>query len=201
MWIWYHSGPPQKIASVTRHRRQYLPGAGRSALPRAQEVWLAGSRKSGMRRTSTGEQSPRYTATFSSMPGAPFERRISAHEYSGAERDKPDRCYQRAIGSTANASSGSVATTVAGLIFGAAVFAVAGTAGSGFTQRSTLNGNVTEDAGVMTPGSAEATFTATDGNGVPLRRIGSLKWLPLSSPGVNAADLHPTSQTVRTANA
>ena len=159
VWIFYHS-LAQTVAGVTDTEGNTYAGpvvgptqgAGNLA-GWQQEIWYA--------KNIHGGTKPTVTATFSSMPAIAFERRISAHEYSGASGTDPIDVTSAAIGATVNASSGSVATTAAGLIFGAAIFASTGSAGPGFTDRSTLDGNISEDGPVATPGSAEATFINT----------------------------------------
>ena len=129
-----------------------------------------------MRRTSTGNKG-HSNGHLLAMPGAPLKG-ASVPTNIPSQRDKPDRCYQRGDRGHGQCLQRFGCDYCRGIIFGAAVFAVAGIAGPGFARRSTLNGNVTEDAGVMTPGSAEATFTATDGNGVPLAQDWIAQWLP-----------------------
>ncbi len=160
VWLWYQSGPPQKIASVTDSEGNTYqgpvvgptPGAGNLATFQ-QEIWYA--------QNIHGGTTPTVQATFASTPGAAFERTISAHEYSGADPTGSVEATSVAIGSTVNASSGSVATSLARLIFGAAIFSSHGDPGTGFTPRSTLKGNVTEDAPITVPGPAAATFIAS----------------------------------------
>ncbi|MGB2891302.1 MAG: hypothetical protein WBC04_26755, partial [Candidatus Acidiferrales bacterium] len=67
------------------------------------------------------------------------------------------RCGQ---GSSTTPSSGA-ATTTAGneLVFGYALLTHTGAAGSGFTARETLGGDVSEDELVTTTGSYSATFS------------------------------------------
>ncbi len=158
VWIWYHS-TAQTVASVTdsagnNYQRAVGPTVGAGGLAAfQQEVWF--------KANVTGGANVTVTATFSSAPAAAFERAISAHEYSGASTTAPVDATSATIGATANASTAPVAITTARLIFGAAIFAGAGTAGPGFTQRSSLKSNTTEDGPVTTPGSASATFTNT----------------------------------------
>jgi Chitobiase/beta-hexosaminidase C-terminal domain len=158
VWLWYRS-TAQTIASVTdsagnNYQRAVGPTVGAGALATfQQEVWF--------KANLTGGANVVVTATFSSAPGAAFERAISAHEYSGASTTAPVDATSATVGATANASTGPVAITTARQIFGAAILSGAGTAGTGFTQRSALKGNATEDGPVTTPGSATATFTNT----------------------------------------
>jgi hypothetical protein len=158
VWIWYRS-TAQTVASMTdsagnSYQRAVGPTVGAGALATfQQEVWF--------KANVTGGANVIVTATFSSAPAAAFERALSAHEYSGASTTAPVDATSATIGATANASTALVAITTARLIFGAAIFSGAGTAGAGFTQRSALKGNATEDGPVTTPGSATATFTNT----------------------------------------
>lgn len=159
VWVWYNS-LAQTISGVSdsagnTYQKAVGPTPGAGALAGwQQEIWYANN------VMGAGTNVPvTVTATFSSMPGASFERAISAHEYSGADTISPIDVTSFAVNSTANASSGSMPTTVARLIFGAAIFGSGGTPGSGFMQRSTLKGNVTEDGPITVQGSAEATFS------------------------------------------
>jgi hypothetical protein len=62
-----------------------------------------------------------------------------------------------------NVASGSVMSNAGKLIFGAALFSARGTSGPGFTQRSALQFNVTEDKPFVAPGVAEANFAIVTG--------------------------------------
>jgi hypothetical protein len=86
------------------------------------------------------------------------EKAISAHEYSGLEPISPLDVTAASATNSSNASSGSVRTTVPNeLLFGAALLQSSGTAGAGFTQRSSIAGNVSEDKIVTVTGSYDAT--------------------------------------------
>jgi hypothetical protein len=163
VWIWYNNAT-QSIASVSdtfnaaaAYQRAVGPTAGVGGLTGwQQELWYA--------KNVTGGANFVVTATFSSTPGAAFERSISAHEYSGASVTAPlDVTSAQAMTNNANVSSGAVATTAARLVFGAALFPGAGQAGPGFTRESSLRNNVTEDEPFVPPGTAEATFTVANG--------------------------------------
>jgi hypothetical protein len=158
VWIWYRS-TAQTVASMTdsagnNYQRAVGPTVGAGLLATfQQEIWF--------KANVAGGANVVVTATFSSAPAAAFERAISAHEYSGSSTTAPVDATSATIGATANASTAPAAITTARLIFGAAIFSGAGTAGAGFTQRSALKRNATEDGPVTTPGSATATFTNT----------------------------------------
>ncbi len=158
VWVWYKS-TAQTVASMVDsagnvYQRAVGPTVGAGGLAGfQQEIWYKANVNGGANVT--------VTATFSSAPAAAFERAISAHEYSGASTTAPVEVTSAAIGATANASSGAAATTAARLIFGAAIFSGSGAPGAGFTQRSALQNNVTEDETSRAPGSVAATFVNT----------------------------------------
>jgi hypothetical protein len=161
VWIWYKS-TAQNVASVTDtanniYQRAVGPTAGVGTIAgNQQEIWFA--------KGINGGANLAVTATFSSAPAAAFERSISAHEYSGASTTDPiDATSAAAMAGQANVSSGTAATTAARLIFGAAIFDGHGAAGPGFTQRSSLKNNVTEDGPITTLNSAEAKFSIVNG--------------------------------------
>jgi len=83
------------------------------------------------------------------------------HEYSGIDKVNPLDVTSAASGTTSAMNSGSATTTNANdLIFGAGVSSNSVTAmGSGFTSRSTFDGNRTMDKIVATTGSYNATAT------------------------------------------
>src|SRR6185369_4507585 len=115
-----------------------------------QELWYA--------KNVAGASSLNVTATFT---GAFNSRRtISVHEYSGLDPIAP---LDRALGSatsSANASTGTVTTRFATeLVFAAALFHTSGSAGPGFTQRSSIASNVSEDKAVTAAGSYAGQFS------------------------------------------
>ncbi len=85
-------------------------------------------------------------------------------EYTGIDPVNPIDAQAGASGSTSAVSSGNATTTVAGdVIFGYCVGDWKCTVGSGFSARSTLNGNLIEDKVAGAAGSYAATGTATRG--------------------------------------
>jgi hypothetical protein len=97
-------------------------------------------------------------ATFSGTFSA--KKAIVAHEYSGLSRVSPIDATVATVSSSANASSGSATSSTAnGLVFGAALFQGTGSSGSGFTQRSSMSSNVSEDKIVSAVGSYAVTFS------------------------------------------
>jgi RHS repeat-associated protein len=99
------------------------------------------------------------TVTLSATPNSSFY--IYQLEYSGADLNSPVDLTSAAIGTSLSLTSGTVTTNYTNdLIFGFSV-ADSGTlsSGSGFTARSTLNGNLVEDETVGTPAPSSATAT------------------------------------------
>ena len=93
---------------------------------------------------------------------------IQAHEYAGLARSTAFDVAASGNG-TSNAPNGMAsgsATTSAGneLIFGYADANMV-KAGTGFTERTSISGNVTEDKVVSVAGAYQATATMTAGNG------------------------------------
>jgi len=85
-------------------------------------------------------------------------------EYSGADPTNPIDAQVGASGSAGTVSSGNATTTTAGdIIYGFCPADWNCRAGSGFTARSTMNGNLIEDELVGTAGSYAATGTANNG--------------------------------------
>ena len=85
-------------------------------------------------------------------------------EFYGMNVLSPLEAQAGAAGNAGAASSGNATTTVPGdVIYGYCVGDWACTAGSGFTARSTFDGNLTEDMPVGNPGPYAATGIATSG--------------------------------------
>jgi hypothetical protein len=102
------------------------------------------------------------TVTVSTMPGNSSFFELYIHEYSGISGFDGAR---GATGTTALMESGFVTTTAPNdLVFG---FGVTGgaTIGTGFTLRSSLDSNVTEDQIAVDPGPHEATARTQAGAG------------------------------------
>ncbi len=90
---------------------------------------------------------------------------VYIHEYSQLDQVAPVDVTAAAVGTGTSISSGSAATSSANdLLFGAAVSMNTVTrAGTGFSVRSTAQGNMTEDRLVSTQGSYSATATNSGG--------------------------------------
>jgi Chitobiase/beta-hexosaminidase C-terminal domain len=178
VWI-YYKGPADGSISVSKvfdatgsAGNNYSPvvgptppGAGPSGLQGfKQEIWYAI-----ITSTDTGGKPFKVSAQFT----APItgDKAISAHAYVGAnlsdpiDQTTPDLNTASASGLTGAVSTGSVTTSYARLVFAAAHYLrPPGGPGAGFTQRSKLSGNVSEDANVTALGQVvQATFTPTTG--------------------------------------
>jgi hypothetical protein len=100
------------------------------------------------------------TATFTGNFNA--QKSITAHEYSGLDQVAPLDVTAAAATSVANASTGTSTTRFTNeLIFAGALFQGSGSAGSGFTRRSSIASNVSEDRVVTTAGPYAGLFTNT----------------------------------------
>src|SRR6185437_7855165 len=85
-------------------------------------------------------------------------------EYSGADPNNPIDAQAGGTGTTGAVSSGNAATTASGdVIYGYCVSDAVCTEGSGFTARSTLVENLTEDGLVGSAGSYAAIGTSNSG--------------------------------------
>ena len=86
---------------------------------------------------------------------------VYAHEYAGVDSVNPMDVTTGASGTASAMSSGSATTTVAGdLLFGiGGSTATVTAAGAGWTTRSTLSGNRTQDRLAAAPGPYSATAT------------------------------------------
>lgn len=104
------------------------------------------------------------TATLTAPPATYFDLRL--HEYANVDPLAPVHGAASATGtSTApdGAASAPVTTTSPNeLVFGFLTYFGPGTGGTGFTIRSTFDGDVTEDLVAVTPGEYRATGTATN---------------------------------------
>jgi hypothetical protein len=90
---------------------------------------------------------------------------VYIHEYSGLDTSFPLDVTASSIGNSATLDSGPATTNFANeLIFGWGPDGGGG-AGSGFTARSTFNGNITEDKVVSTVGTYNATASRSGGSG------------------------------------
>jgi chitodextrinase len=154
-WVWYNSAT-QSVTSVTDtlgnvYTRAVGPTTGIDAMASwRQELWYAKNIKGGSGASVTAT----FTGTFSTP------KAVSAHEYSGADPTSPLDATAAAAVTASNVSSGSATTTSPNeIVFGAGLYQGAGSQGTGFTRRSSLADNVTEDKFVTSTGSYSATFT------------------------------------------
>jgi len=115
-------------------------------------------------------------------------------EYSGVNLTTPVDTQAGASGNAGAVSSGNATTSVAGdIIYGVCIGDWACTAGSGFTGRSTLNGNLVEDELAGTAGSYAAIGSAT--NGWTMQMV-ALQPISASGPAaVPAISLAPSALT------
>lgn len=159
VWIWYRSNvqrvadPPLGVtdSASNSYVQAVGPTLGMGTLAGwQQEIWYAKNINGGTNLTVKAT----FTGAF------PAEKRISAHEYNGADGSEPlDKSLGNA-GSTKDASIG-VMTATAKLIFGAAIYWDKGSSGLGFSSRSGLGaagGNVAEDKAVNSGDPVVATF-------------------------------------------
>jgi chitodextrinase len=115
-----------------------------------QELWFA--------KNVIGGSGVNVTATFDGTFNG--EKAITAHEYAGLDPIAPFDVTAVQTGSGVNASSGTATTTSPiEMIFGAALMGGCGYPGSGFTGRSSLGCNVSQDQNVATAGSFAAVVS------------------------------------------
>jgi chitodextrinase len=153
VWIWYASAA-RSVAKVTDtlgnvYARVVGPTTGTGGLAQQrQELWYA-------KNLAAGATS--VTATFDAAVNADMS--ISAHEYAGADPATPLDATSTVAVSGTNVSGSPVTTTAPSeLIFGATLFQGTGAAGAGFTKRSSIANNVSEDKVVTTAGSYSVSF-------------------------------------------
>ncbi len=153
LWIWYNSAT-QSIASINDTAfnvyKRALPatqGAG-SLAAWQQEIWYANNIKGAANLT--------VTAVFSGIFSG--EKAISAHEYQGLDPNAPLDQSASKTGVTANANCGPLTVAAGQLVFAAALFKGMGSSGAGFSQRSSLKNNVTEDQLAPAAGPVTAIF-------------------------------------------
>ncbi len=104
------------------------------------------------------------TATLSAAPGTFLDLRL--HEYENVDPVAPVHGAASATG-TSTATDGALSapvttTTPNELVFGFLTFFGFGSGGTGFTIRSTFDGDVTEDMVATSPGEYRAKGTATN---------------------------------------
>jgi hypothetical protein len=108
-------------------------------------------------------------------------------EYSGLDLTNPIDAQASASGGAGAVSSGNATTNYAGdVIYGFCIGDWACSAGSGFTGRSTFNGNLIEDEMAGNPGSYAATGSATKGWTMQMLALKLATSVPASA-GVGAA--------------
>ena len=99
------------------------------------------------------------TVTVTSNSGNAYLE-LYVHEYNGTDTSAPLDVTASGQGSSTTPSTSAVTTTAANeVIFGYAGLTNPGAAGSGFTARETLGGDVSEDELVTATGSYSATFS------------------------------------------
>jgi glucose/arabinose dehydrogenase len=155
VWIWYNSNA-RAVSSVTdtkgnTYTRAVGPTTGTGAMSNwRQEIWYA--------KNVTGGTSLAVTATFNGTFSA--EKAITAHEYSGLDIANPIDATTSAVTTGTNGSTAAIATHFANdLVFGTALMEGSATAGSGFTRRSSIMNNVTEDKIASTIGAYAVSVT------------------------------------------
>ena len=153
VWIWYNSAT-QSVASISdtafNTYKRALPathGAG-SLGAWQQEIWYANNIK--------GAPNLTVTAVFSGIFSG--EKAISVHEYQGLDPNAPLDQSASKTGVTANANCGPLTVAAGQLVFAAALFKGMGSSGAGFSQRSSLKNNVTEDQLASAAGPVTAMF-------------------------------------------
>ena len=157
VWIWYHSGTAtvstvQDNAGNT-YKRAVGPTQGANQLAgQQQEIWYLENVNAGNNVIVTAQ----FSAAFDA------EKSITAHEYTGAAITSALEATSADAQTTATPSSGPATTTLSSLVFGAAIFSGSGTADipNGFSARSTIKANASEDKRITAPGSVAATFIA-----------------------------------------
>src|SRR5262249_54078284 len=132
------------------YQRAVGPTTGTSAMSGWRvEIWYAANVAGGTGLNVT----PTFDASFSA------QKSITPHEYSGLDTLAPlDVTAAQAV-SGSNVSSGTANAAAGDMIFGSSLFSGCGSPGAGFSGRSSLGCNVTEDKSVVTAGSYAATFT------------------------------------------
>ena len=119
------------------------------------------------------------------LSGTSSDIELYLTEYSGVDPTNPIDAQAGASGSAHTVSSGNATTTVAGdMIYGFCMADLGSTVGSGFTARSTLDGNLIEDKAAGNPGSYAATGTATSGWSM---QMVALKPAPVAVPVITSA--------------
>jgi hypothetical protein len=154
VWLWYNSAA-QSVTSIAdtafnTYQRCLPPTLGAGGLATwQQELWYAKNIKAASNLTVTAI----FSGTFSG------EKAITAHEYQGLDQTTPLDTTASKTGVTANANCGALTVTAGELIFAAAVFKGMGSSGAGFSQRSMLKNNVTEDQLAPAAGPVTALFS------------------------------------------
>jgi hypothetical protein len=127
------------------------PTTGPASFPWRTDLYYCSSAK--------GSPSLQVTARFSNVFAA--EKNIHVHEYSGGIPNATPDVPIFSVASNANATVGPLPVAANELVFAAVLFSTSGVPlGPEFTQRSSLNNNVTEDQ-IATSPTATARFTNT----------------------------------------
>jgi hypothetical protein len=115
-----------------------------------QEIWYA----------TIAQAVPNLTITAKFTGAFNAKKAISPHEYKWANPTEPLELASGKTGVTATvAATDPLMATDARLVFGAAVIQNMGSSGSGFSQRSSQDGDVAEDMPITSlPSSVSATF-------------------------------------------
>jgi hypothetical protein len=162
VWIKYNSNTEQVIpgSGVTdsagnQYNRAADQTTGMGSLAGwREEIWYA----------TIDQVAPNLTVTAKFTGAFNGKKAISPHEYKWANPTEPlEAAPPGKAGVTANpatvAATDAVMATAARLVFGAAVIQNMGSFGSGFSQRSSQDGDVAEDMPITSlPSSVSATF-------------------------------------------
>ena len=134
------------------------------------------------------------TVTVTSSIGNAAFLELYVHEYSGTDTSAPLDVTANDQGSSTTPSSGAATTTSSNeLLFGFALLTHTGAAGSGFTARETVTGDISEDEFVTTTGSYAATFSQPS-TGQWIAIMATFKASSgTSNPSVSSLSLNPST--------
>jgi chitodextrinase len=111
------------------------------------------------------------------VTGSPRYHELYVHEYSGLDPIAPLESYSVLVAGGYDFTSGVIGTSGPhALIYGIEIDSSVGTAGAGWTTRSTLNGNVAADADAAVPGTY--AFTGRSGGGNYISWIAAFRSAP-----------------------
>ena len=157
VWIKYNSNTEQVIpGGVTDSANNTYSPAGNQTTGMGslagwrEEIWFA----------TIAQAVPNLTVTAKFTGAFNGKKAISPHEYKWANPTEPLELASGKTGATATvAATDPLIATDARLVFGAAVIQNMGSSGSGFSQRSSQDGDVAEDMPITSlPSSVSATF-------------------------------------------